>query len=213
MSKSFDRYRAEIAEEYARARHGVNADYLLKPSPARLRNLCLILHDQGLNSVDIEIIRRFFSSGKDGDLGSAIRHCDTDKLRPIQRFFLGQSELSPMESVNLSALLINFEPRPFLKYKGNEPLAKPESGQKQKPDTEFTPHRQKLKHRYRSSIIAGICVAVASIFGIKLTFFRKDLHCMKWENDHFVEVNCNAERQSWDHIETIDAQRLQISGK
>ena len=207
MSTSFDHYRAEIAAEYATAKHGANANFLLKPSPARLRDLCLILYDEGLQSSDVEILTHFFSNAKNSDLRGAIRHFDTDKLRPIQRFFLGQTELSPMESVNLAALLVNFEPRPFLKYKNKQlPIAgsKPKSPESRPADESELPPQRKNR---TIAIVIGLCIFGLLLTGIKLVLLEKK-ECMKWEKDHFVAVNCNIERPSWEQIEAIDPQRL-----
>ena len=50
MSVTIDDYIRSVKEEIISARQNDIRGFLVKPSPAQLRNLCLLLFDEGLNN-------------------------------------------------------------------------------------------------------------------------------------------------------------------
>jgi hypothetical protein len=81
MSVTIDDYIRSIKEEIITARQNDVKGFLVKPSPAQLRNLCLLLFDEGLNSNDKVIFESFFRATKEDDLRKKIENIDIDKLK------------------------------------------------------------------------------------------------------------------------------------
>jgi hypothetical protein len=129
-------YKEAIKAKYEVAKNGVNSDYLLKPSPAKLRDLCCLLFEKGLNADDIEIFNRFFRFSDTEDKIRQIKKFEIDKFKPIRKFFLRESDLTNIVSINLAAVMVDFQLRPFLRFKDEELL--PEGISDTKP-RQYTP--------------------------------------------------------------------------
>lgn len=55
-----EEYKMKIKAKYLEAKTGSFSGFLLQPSPAELKTLCLLFFDNGLSKLDQEIFNRFF---------------------------------------------------------------------------------------------------------------------------------------------------------
>ncbi|HEX8562695.1 MAG TPA: hypothetical protein VF676_06925 [Flavobacterium sp.] len=206
MKKSkVDIYKEGIRQQYKLAKEGSNSDYLLQPSPARLRDLCMILEEKGLSKGDETIFKKFFQFPEPVNWHVQLKKFDTGKLKPIQRFFLNNSELTAIEAINLAALLVDFNPRPFLQFKDKyeedvtgsspkaetdnitpEPSGKEDSGEEL--STAFSAGSLQKNTRRRYIFAGTLLLILSTIMG--LSFWRKP-QCMVWNEVRYVEAACN----------------------
>ncbi len=93
-------------------------DELEKPSPGDLRNLFLLLIARGLSQDDQETLVRFFKyNGDYVELETHIRRYDLDKFRPLRNYILGNTSNPSEDIVKILAILIDFQPRPYRKWR------------------------------------------------------------------------------------------------
>ncbi|TDQ79849.1 hypothetical protein [Sphingobacterium yanglingense] len=95
-------------------------DELEKPSPGDLRNLFLLLMARGLSQDDQETLVRFLKyNGAYAELDTYIRRYDLDKFRPLRNYILGNTSNPSEDVVKILAMLIDFQPRPYRKWREN----------------------------------------------------------------------------------------------
>ena len=119
MVNTFDDYILAVRSKYEVEKNKIYSDFLLKPSPAQMRELCLLIHDKGLSNKDKEVFELFFRTKPDSTLRKAIENIDVEKLKKICNFLNGKSQSTSPNSLNLIAILVDFEPRPFKKFYEN----------------------------------------------------------------------------------------------
>lgn len=89
-------------------------DLLVNPSPAKLRDYCLIRLSEGLPSEDIEVFQKFFDPlRKQKSLEEAIATYNTGSLKALQKFTLNITQDPEDRVVKLLAILVDYQPRPF----------------------------------------------------------------------------------------------------
>ena len=113
MVNTFDDYIVAVRSKYEVEKNKIYSDFLLKPSPAQMRELCLLIHDKGLSNKDKEVFELFFRTKPDSTLRKAIENIDVEKLKKICNFLNGKSQSTSPNSLNLIAILVDFELRPF----------------------------------------------------------------------------------------------------
>ncbi|HLA56207.1 MAG TPA: hypothetical protein VK623_08915 [Flavobacterium sp.] len=214
--EALERYKEAIKDHYDVAKHLENSDYLINPSPAKLRNLCCLLFEQGLNDTDNGIFKNFFGFDGQDKLGQ-IKKFDIDKFRPIRSFFLRQSGLKDLESTNLAAVLVDYKLRPFIRFKEMElPTEEPTEPVKPpyivvntkneelpnevvaKSDSESTEENIPLKIEDKNPepegklwlYIITFIMFILLAFAIKKQWFPEK-NCMVWKGDHFEAVCCD----------------------
>lgn len=114
-----DKFREEVINDYLEKKaNGTLPEGLDCPSPGDLKDFCTLLLAKGLSKEDIYVFKKFFSPfNEEVDLDKAIRQFDSEKLKPLQYFLIGKTK-SPKENlVKLSAVLIDFKPRPYSEWK------------------------------------------------------------------------------------------------
>ena len=85
-NNTIEDYKKGIKSKYEEAKTADFSGFLLNPSPAELKNLCLVLFDKGCNILDQEIMGRFFELDDKSSKRKQIENFDVDKLRPISNF-------------------------------------------------------------------------------------------------------------------------------
>lgn len=109
-------YKRAIQEKYKRE---IVADNFPNPSQANLRNLCweIFERNENPNSNDLIIFRSFFGFDFDPTKRNQFRE-QTDRFRPIGSFLKEETDPLNIEPVELAAILVDFQPRPFRKFRG-----------------------------------------------------------------------------------------------
>ncbi|MCA1919506.1 MAG: hypothetical protein LDL38_08920 [Flavobacterium piscis] len=116
-NNTFDDYKIAVKNKYEEVRNSEYFVYLDNPTRGRLRNLCWELFlQQNRNQDDLNV----FSSllGLSFDVTKKNKFDDQkDKFRPIETFFKGETDPANVEAVNMAAILVGFEARPFNKFR------------------------------------------------------------------------------------------------
>jgi hypothetical protein len=196
MSVTIDDYIRSIKEEIITARQNDVKGFLVKPSPAQLRNLCLLLFDEGLNSNDKVIFESFFRATKEDDLRKKIENIDIDKFRPIKNLLEGSIGNPTTINLELTAVLISLKKRPYKNFsKGLEPEKRLEVLDKETSSQTFDEKSITIvpkKNNFKKRLYGGIGLVAISVFGIISNNYnsKKELQCMQWQIDHYEKVDC-----------------------
>lgn len=206
MATTFTDYSRQIVARIPQARKNDTTGFLVKPSPAQLRNFCEHLCKSGLDEADLATLRSFLLvSNKEENLLPIIRKIDIDKFRPIQNLLKGKISNPSHIIIEMTAILINFEPRPYAKFQnwnnGNRKNAD-ETVLENKDENEILPivkNDRKQKKRNRKKITQ---IGIATAGSVALTFLgvnyfnKSKANCMQWQTDHFEKVDCELIEQN-----------------
>ena len=111
-----DDYKKAIRAKYEIEKEGENSNYFLPTSQANLRNLCWERFKLNDRKDDLVTFNDFFEFNFDISKKNHFS-TTTDKFRPIVSFLKGEKEPASFYSVELAAILVDFNPRPFNKLK------------------------------------------------------------------------------------------------
>ncbi len=180
---TFEDYKARILEAYFRARMGGDSDFLDHPSPARLREFCVLLLERGLDPADFEVFLKFFGGSRE-ELARTVSRFDIDKMKPIRNFLVGKSDLSTRQAANLAAVLVGMDPRPFARFRmseGGSPVEMP-----QRTATAKIAGPKKNRRVWTASVIGGMLFAA----GIGAANYYSAPKCMYWNGKRYVAADC-----------------------
>lgn len=220
MRRIFDDYLKAVKLQFEQKKDGKYASYFLMPSPAQLRELCLIFFDNGLNNADKKVFEIFFKSKEGELLRRDIEQVDVDKFRPIVNFFKGKNERTSSPSVELIAVLLDFKPRPFHLFLKQDEKMPEEEVEKESPaeeldDVEIEKQKISLKNdspilftsveepaKRQMKIPRSIFFVLIAVSIIAVGYIAKDIcfpakGCMQWQKDRYVEVDCQNETQGF----------------
>lgn len=196
---SIEAYKKAIKVKFEIEKSGEFSEYLLEPSPAKLKKLSALFFEMKLNSVDEGIFKKFFNWNENEDKIKQIKKFDTDKFRPFQNFLIRNTDISQIGSLDLTAILVDFHPRPYLKFRNKDFGANEEK-------IEFTTREEletittkpiyvegfatvkKLTLRMKVFLSLIVVVIMASVgFSIKNICFPTK-NGMVWTNNHYEAV-------------------------
>jgi hypothetical protein len=208
-------YKSDIRAKYTLEKTGVHKGFLINPSPAKLRDLCILIFKENKNSDDLASFSFFFGFDfNEGNLNKLKKQ--TDKFKPLGTFLKGDTELSDLNGMDLVAVLINFQPRPINKYskinhtensfnKDIEVLKKEESvdvfEEIENKRILIQPKKEEIVknddfktknsfiNKNKTKIVGGISLATLSFFLISKTVIN-DKQCMEWQKNHYEVVEC-----------------------
>ena len=214
MVNTFDDYIVAVRSKYEVEKNKIYSDFLLKPSPAQMRELCLLIHDKGLSNKDKEVFELFFRTKPDSTLRKAIENIDVEKLKKICNFLNGKSQSTSPNSLNLIAILVDFELRPFghflnsdLKQESVEIKNLIESYNPIKTFVqEIEPHRSEQKNKLIKKIAIGFLglIGLTSIGYTAKNIIAPEPQCMKWQKNHYEVVDCNNENEQQGFLKQND---------
>lgn len=193
-----DDYIKAIKAKYEEAKTAEFSGYLLNPSPAELKNLCLLLLDKGINNLDQEILDRFFDFNDKSIKSKQIEQFDVDKLRPISNFLKGKTETTRPINLDLIAVLVDFNPRPYRKFiaenkeeltedvaiKGIVKKHERVEVEDKKEWAIFEELKKKSVSKKMAFVVIPLFVFGAAGYSVKNIFFREK-NCMVWVNNHY----------------------------
>ena len=206
---TFEEYKNAIKTKYQIFKLEEPTGILLNPSPAQLRNLCLILFDKSLSINDENTFRVFLNTKEGEDLRRAIERFEIAKFRPIISFLTGETESDNPARIELAAILVDYEKRPYNRFLREELVTNtPKSGLTEissspKKDNDLSsddvdveiksfagePSKPMLKPK---SSLKKVCLAVILVFAGLFTIwsFNNEENCMVWNKDHYEEIPC-----------------------
>lgn len=216
---TFKDYKQAIKEQYKVTREQEVSGILADPSPAQMRNLCGIIYDRGLTRADDSIFRLFFEVKEGEELKKAINRCNIDRFKPIISFLKGTKDPNDKVRIELAAIIVNFENRPYRLFSKTEECCviheedvdnKPSEQTKvpitEGKDTSEEPPQlgiEKSRGTNKWKAIFLIAIATVSGFALSKTVF-KEKECMQWQNDHFERVDCETATPSFSSaIQTV----------
>ncbi|MGL4585207.1 MAG: hypothetical protein ACRCVU_19770, partial [Flavobacterium sp.] len=116
-----DDYIACLKKHIEAVKHASKYTLLIPPSPAQIRDYCLMLcQGNTLSKDDLQVLNTFFKSHAtdlDG-LKTVIQNVDIDKCKPIQNFLNGKTTTTKNNAViELIAVMYDYELRPYNKFR------------------------------------------------------------------------------------------------
>lgn len=211
-------YKKAVRLKYEQEKNGDYSSFLLTPSRGRLRDLCKELFKNHSNVDDLKSFRLFFGFDCNPEGLNELR-TQKDKFRPIETFFKGETDLTDIEGINIAAFLVDFQPRPFMKYLRQHsiaptPAATPTNSAVDKAPLaedssmigflavkptygEVDPPKE-TKERggfffwiWRNKFVTILLIIAALLGGFSLSrYVFTEKQCMQWQNDRFVVVDC-----------------------
>jgi len=191
----FRDYQQSVFREYERLKRIGLPLSLLEPTPAGLRDECLLVCSKRFDRRDMFTLERFFGAANDeASFSKAIERCETDKFRPLVNYMIGKTREPDRIIIELLAWLIDYEGRPYAMEKppitpgqrGVEPQG--DSFQEPRDGGVATPRPVLSVGRVRV-IIAGICAVIGIV--VFLMYRGKPRECMEWVGDRYVSVPCS----------------------
>ncbi|MFB9076769.1 hypothetical protein ACFFLS_23860 [Flavobacterium procerum] len=115
MNKTLEEYKKAIKIKYEIEKEGEYFDFLYSPSRGKLRDLCWLIFENNPTRDDLNIFRNLFCLDFDYTQKNKFKD-QKDKFRPIETFFKGETDPSNIDAINLAAVMVDFQPRPFKKF-------------------------------------------------------------------------------------------------
>ena len=211
MKNTLEEYKTAVKLKYEMEKVGIHSSFLVNPSRAKLRKLCGELFKNNANADDLKSFSAFFQF--DYVLNCSNKFKDqTDKFRPIETFFKGETDLTDIEAVNIAAILVDFNPRPYLKFSRHEALKKEKTfitsiesadiehiaaastiikNNNRSPEQSMLPSSFKNKKLriFQKRLLIPVLIVVTMLCGFGYVLLPKK-ECMQWQKDHFEAVVC-----------------------
>lgn len=199
---TFNHYKNAIQEYYEIKKNDDITGILLNPTPAQLRNYCSLLVDNGLTPKDDQVFRNFFETKNGELLKKSIDNCNTDKFKTIISFLKDKRDSEISLRVELAAVLIDFNPRPYNKFNKteiikNESLPIPNKNDLKENVSALPKNYTNTTENYtKKNLKKKIAIGLVSLLGLssigytaKNTLF-KNKECMQWQKNHYEYVDC-----------------------
>ncbi|RTY87136.1 hypothetical protein [Flavobacterium sp. RSP15] len=223
---TFEEYKRAIKAEYQVSKMDEVSGILLNPTPAQLRNLCLIKLGNGLSNADENVFKMFFDAKAEDTLRRVIENFDLGKFKPIISFLKGQKDSDTAARIELAAILVDFIPRPYNTYllhgKSSERDAQESVKAFQKkrmtdvgiqlviPTNNVLAGISQYTHWRKSGIILAILMALFFMgYTVKGVFFAKK-DCMKWAGNYYVAVDCLNDYGQFGISSSIDEEVMKL---
>jgi len=236
--RTVDSYIEAIKTQYEKAIAGPYTQYLIRPSPAQLRELCFEILRQNKNNNDALVFRNFWEIAfKEDEIRTITNSIDITRLIPIQRFYLGTSTPADLITIEMAALLVDFPERPYRKFinpppeppkppngwgttdrpKGGGSNTTEGTGQtgfvkllKNKLQAIWKTITRFFQKRQLSKIHYGL--ATVAIIALLVWNLNKTIftpkNCMVWLEDHYEKIDCN-DPEIKGEILTLDEKQLE----
>jgi hypothetical protein len=141
-----------------------------------------------------------------------IKNFDTDKFRPFKNFLIQNTDISQLESLNLLAVLVDFNPRPYLKFRA----ADFSENDKEETPIEILQNEKRKTISTAINLVEGfepvkrfsskkkallgfiVLLIVASLgYSFKNIFFPEK-NGMVWKGDHYEAIELEAMKNGID---------------
>lgn len=209
-------YKEAIRTKYKNEKEtGENSNFLEIPSQANLRDLCWKILSTNPTSDDLKVYWDFkgipFNKNEEDTSTSY-----TDKFKKVGAFLRGEKEPQKIDTVDMAAILIDFQPRPFRKFKAKsiyedlevygckEDLSKKENekiAEVSKLDEVPTYKKvmslpvEKKSVEAKFAIFRNVAVALAvCLIGVIIYLALPNKQCMQWSGDHYEIVTCTLKK-------------------
>lgn len=189
-------YKSAIRQKFEVEKRGDFASFLLNPSRALLRQLCVQRFKNNPSKEDLKTFALFFGFEFEPTALQKLK-AQTDKLRPIETFLKGETDLSLVEGINLAAILVDFQPRPYLKFgkintdfEENSTVVICDEIDESKKSAE---KKKDIFLNFKNKIGKGV-VLVFGLFSVGYTVKEIGFptkKCMQWQENQYKEIACD----------------------
>lgn len=207
----FSDYKKRVVSCYQeKKKQGNLAPNMTFPTPAKLREECLMVYAESTKSKDESTLRTFFGTkGDRPDYSRAIQQVNTDKFKPLIRFLDGKTADTEGKNIELLAWLIDYEPRPYQFTYGSksaqtelpEAMGQPEEfepgdviGQAERTNSENKDFKIPVKPGIASpkggAIYKYFLALTVACTGGAFFYNVNQPHCMYWEGSRYEPINC-----------------------
>ncbi len=195
----FDIFRGEVLTDYQRKKgQGLLHTQLENPSPANLRDYASNRFYQGLKAEDLVIFEEFFNpQNKYEELGKAIKQMDLGRLKSVQNFLNGSVNSPDELIVKLCAILIDFQPRPYIEWK------KSKNNYINRDSIDDLPEPVNIKKSEpakKISLVRNLNFSVAGVALIALGYIGysnlKPDGCMFWNGEKYEIIDCDQHKEN-----------------
>jgi hypothetical protein len=203
MPNTFEDYIVAVKSKYEVEKDKIYSDFLLKPTPAQIRDFCLIIHDNGMSNRDKEVFELFFKTKPDSTLRKAIEKMDVEKFKKICNFLNNKSLSTSQNSLNLVAILVGYELRPFSRFLNAVLESKNVDVIEQNKALDlvdsFVDIKQYNKIKPAVSLKKKISIGILSLIGVSTigytakNIIAPDPQCMQWQINHYEIVDCQSD--------------------
>lgn len=196
---NLEAYIKALKKQYHLEKEGMYSEYLEQPSRANLRKLCVERFKSNARQEDLVTFKIFFGFDFNGESLNKLK-AETDRFRAIENFIIGKTETNDLKSLNLIAILLDFNPRPFQKFAKQDHSQVTVLNNTNLEDTsdEVVPSSAAITYRKskKTRNITIIVLAILSLFTAGYT--AKDLiypnkECMQWQINHYQLIDCTTE--------------------
>ncbi|MEC4052742.1 hypothetical protein VSP10_08045 [Myroides odoratimimus] len=201
-------------------KHSPKYTLLMSPSPAQIRNHCVMLCEGNtLSKDDLEVLNAFFQChAKDfKELIAIIRNVDVEKLKPVQHFIIAKTKGTKIPAiVELIAVMYDYELRPYGKFRKSsveieeeiiadeqtESIIVEEKREAVEEKTiednippvqsfaESQPNTTPKNKLKRNLVIFTVIIIGLLGVGSLVSSMLSNDQCMKWEGDRYVAYDC-----------------------
>lgn len=169
------------------------SSFLLFPSRAKLRQLCSERFKENPTANDLRSFKFFFEFDFEASNKNKLKAA-TDKFRPIETFFKGETDLMDIEGINMAAILVDFNPRPFQKFSKTNYVEHEISVEKKAtselPNTAILPNRTFQKTKRNTLLVAASLLGLFSVGYTAKDYIFPKKECMEWKENHYELVDC-----------------------
>lgn len=203
----FREYQEAVILAYRKDKeNGKLAEELLSTQRTSIRSLCLRKYNEGLTPDDEKFFISFFNPRfENKDLQSLIERVDPERFKPIQNFLIDKVTTPSEESINLLAILIDFQDRPMSNWLAKNPKINIEEKKKSEEVNTQVPSYKKPLIRSISPLIAFAILIILGFWFIINHWKSKE--CMIWHEDRYVPCAC-ADLPSGTPAITYDQQKI-----
>jgi len=233
-----EHYKNAIKEKYEKEKHGDNIRFLQNPSQAKLRNLCWEIFLSNSNQDDLKTFADFFEFSFDLTKKKFVKE-KTDRFKSIGAFFRGETESPTDEKIELAAILVDFQPRPYNKFRKigfseektenpNESKSfileeiKEKNKEKEGDENEVIEDlsinnkkpntlSERFTRKLKWTMVTTTVVFCLIATVIYFAFFKKD--CMQWTGGYYEKVDCVQEINSlvdFSDIKPFDERQFEL---
>jgi hypothetical protein len=156
---------------------------LMDPTPAKLRDECLIVYNERYSPKDDDVLRLFFS-WKDNDYEKGIENYQIDGFRQLVKVLNGQEIKIGIKYIKLLAWLINFDLTDLKQKKSYSTYSK------------FLRLIKKIWQNLNLKKSIWSFVAASVVVGGSYLLWDINKQCMYWNGDEYIPVAYDAKIQN-----------------
>lgn len=204
-TENLERYKEAIKAKFKEEKKGIYSSFLISPSRAKLRQLCEEKLKISTNQDDLNSFKFIFGFDFDASNKNKLQ-ANTDKFRPIETFFKGETDLTDLNAINLAAMLVDFNPRPFGLYayredfnNSSQDLINNTTSKNSENEETSLEIVNKKTHKLNSNLKKKITIGLLSFIGLGSIGFTvkniiaPDPECMQWKKNHYEIVDCKSD--------------------